>query len=103
MKITLIIVGLIASLTFFSNQAFSAKLETVNSFVKDGAFVAELTFDEPVNKDQVTVDYINETVQVNIAGTKLDKSISTEVQDEKVRTIYSYRLDDGSIRSRIIY
>lgn len=86
-----------------AGTSFGANLKKVNSYSKDGAFYAELTFDEAVSSDQVSLDYINETVQVNLSKTSLDKSISTKVSDEKVRSIYTYRLDDGSVRARIIY
>ncbi len=88
---------------FISSQAFSAELKKINSYTKDESFYTELTFDEAVSSDQVSLDFINETVQVNLSKASLGKSISTKVEDEKVRTIYTYKLADGTIRSRIIY
>lgn len=88
---------------FVTSVAFGAELKKVNGYAKDGAFFTELTFDEAVSSDQVSLDFINETVQVNLSKASLGKSISTKIEDDKVRTIYTYKLADGTIRTRIIY
>jgi len=103
MKLLLIIASVVLSLTSFSGVAFGATLQKVNSYSKDGAFYTELSFDQDVSADVVSLDYINETVQVNLSNTTMAKSISTKVSDEKVSSVYTYKLDDGSVRSRIIY
>lgn len=103
MKFLLIVTSVCLSLTMFAGSANAATLKKVSSYSKDGAFFAELTFDQAVSKENVSLDYINETVQVNLSNTDMDKSISTKVTDEKVNSVYTYKLDDGSVRSRIIY
>ncbi|MES2769989.1 MAG: flagellar biosynthetic protein FliO [Bdellovibrionota bacterium] len=103
MKLLLIIASVLLSLTSFSGVAFGATLQKVRSYAKDGAFYTELSFDQDVSADMVSLDYINETVQVNLSQTSMDKSISTKVSDDKVSSVYTYRLDNGSVRSRIIY
>ncbi len=103
MKLLLIIASVLLSLTSFSGVAFGATLQKVNSYAKDGAFYTELSFDQDVSADMVSLDYINETVQINLSKASMDKSISTKVSDDKVSSVYTYRLDNGSVRSRIIY
>ena len=103
MKLLLIIASVVLSLTSFSGVAFGATLQKVSSYSKDGVFYTELSFDQNVSQDVVSLDYINETVQVNLKDTSMDKSISTKVTDDKVSSVYTYKLDDGSVRSRIIY
>lgn len=98
MKFLLLTLGLLVAST-----SYGANLKKVDSYTKDGAFYAELTFDDAVSSDQASLDYVNETVQVNLSKASLGKSISTKVEDEKVRSIYTYKLDDGTVRARIIY
>lgn len=103
MKLSQLALSIFVICLSISSEGFATTLKKVSSYAKDGAFYAELTFDQPVSKDKVSLDYINETVQINLANITMDKSISTKVSDDKVRTIYSYRLDDDSARARIIY
>lgn len=103
MKLSLLALNIFAICLCLSTEGFAATLKKVSSYAKDGAFYAELTFDQPVSSDKVSLDFINETVQVNLSNTTMDKSISTKVSDEKVRSIYTYKLDDDSSRARIIY
>ena len=103
MKSMLIVTSVFIASLIFQNAVQAATLKKVNTYTKDGAFYTELSFDQEVKADDVSLDYINETVQVNLSNTEIGKSISTEVSDEKVRTVYSYKLGDDSARTRIIY
>ncbi len=80
------------------------KLLNVKSFVKDGEFVTELTFDKNFDEINIATDYINETVQFNIPNIKLPRTkLSNPITDNKVQSVFAYRLNDNMTRVRVIY
>lgn len=92
MKITLILAGLIASLTFFSNQAFSEKLKNVESPVGDIEASAannveslpekKVAIDSPPVTDEdvlMAAQWIAEADKVAEAKKELDKKNESEI------------------------
>ena len=78
-------------------------LEDVYSYQEKDWFVTELIFDKPIKFEEVSVEYIRATVQVNVPGGFLKKPYSKRVQNEKVKSLYIYQPDTNTLRARVIY
>ncbi len=81
-----------------------AILEKVTTKFDEDRFVAELIFNKSPDLENVLVEYINQTVQVNIpkATVRSGKHLS-KVNDHDVKSVYSYQFDKDTLRTRIIY
>lgn len=92
--------------TSFSSASSSQPtvLVETKSFREGGAFVTELKFNQNLNGLKPEVEYINQTVQVNIPGVTISKGKElNRLEDEKVQSIYTYQLKPDLMRTRIIY
>lgn len=99
-----ILLPMILLFTMSSQAANVALLKKTQTYTKGTAFVAELTFDGPVEVNKTSIEFINETVQLNVRGA----SISTgkqhqKVANEKVGSIFTYQIEPDLMRTRIIY
>ncbi len=75
----------------------------VNAYRVGDEFITEINFEHPVKEGDLTVDYINQTVQVEIEGAKLiEEQFLRKVKDDKFKSVYSYMPKDGYVRVRII-
>src|SRR5690606_17824090 len=89
-----------SSLTFAANSV----LKETKAFFDDKTFVTELILDQEVASSDILVEYINQTIQLNIPGVKVPKGqLAQRVNQNSVRSVYNYQLDDNIMRSRIIY
>lgn len=79
-------------------------LQKTQTYKKGSAFVAELIFNGPVEVNKTSVEYINETIQLNIRGTSISEGkLHKKIEDEKVSSVYTYQLEPDLMRTRIIY
>ena len=96
-----------AIILFFSMSSQAAPvalLKDTQTFKKGSAFVAELTFNGPVEVNKTSVEYINQTVQLNIRGASVSKGKQhKKVVDEKVNSVFTYQIEPDLMRTRIIY
>jgi flagellar protein FliO/FliZ len=82
----------------------AATLKDVQTQAHDGVFETHLVFDGPISKDQASLDFINETVQVNLSNIDLAQNkITKTIKNEKVNNVYIYKTGKNEARARIIY
>ncbi len=96
------LVLLIFTLTF-SFGVGAATLKDVTTSTENGIFEAKLTFDGPVSRDQASLDYINETIQLNIAKSQIGNTKTLKIQDENIKSLYFYQANKDLARARVIY
>ena len=97
---------LYAFLVLFFSQTIYAKvfLEDLKYYQSGDFFVTELQFDKPINENTVKVEYINQTLQINVPEGFLRSPKSQKVKSSnKVDLIYTYQASPNVLRSRIIY
>lgn len=97
----------ISLLTFFAFiQSVSAAvpvLKNVQASRVDDVFVTEIQFDGDLESEDCSIDFINETVQVNVPGASVaDKKRFDKVDDKEVKGIYTYQSGPNTVRHRII-
>ncbi|MGE3759412.1 MAG: flagellar biosynthetic protein FliO, partial [Pseudobdellovibrionaceae bacterium] len=93
---------LLTSFLGFANEPANL-LEVIPRQEKQG-FVTELKFDKAVQAETLNVQFINETVQVDIPGVLFPSGPkSTKVSNPLVKNVYTYQMENDTIRSRIIY
>tara|TARA_B100001248_G_C27399434_1_gene468771 strand:+ start:11916 stop:12944 length:1029 start_codon:yes stop_codon:yes gene_type:complete len=79
-------------------------LQDINKTVEDGRLVLEYTFNDRIDSRKVNLDFINETLQIDVPKAFIEeKKRFTNVEDDKVRSLYSYQMDKDTLRLRIIY
>lgn len=95
-------------LTLTSSIGFAqeaAQLLDINPRQEKQGFVTELKFNQVVQADTLNVQFINETVQIDIPGVNFPEGQkSVRVNNPMVKNVYTYQLENNQgIRSRIIY
>ena len=67
-------------------------------------FQADLVFNQPVDPGNVELEYINQTVQVNIPGAHfLSGKFFRKVENDRVKSIFTYQPSQNLLRTRIIH
>lgn len=98
---------LLAGFCLFYTTAASAGiaiLESSKAFREGDQFVNELTFTEAVSPDQVEIEYINQTIQANIKNVTINEGKHLKrVDDDKVKSVFTYQYQPDLMRSRIIH
>lgn len=75
----------------------------VKSAREKGQFVTELKFDRPLLREEFSVDFINETVQINIPGAVVKGGKRFDnLKDKEVRSLFTYQPEKDLLRHRII-
>lgn len=100
------IINTLALLLFLLPQIGHAKifLEDVKHYQKGNHFITELDFDRSFDISKVKLDYINQTIQVDIPKGFLRSANSQKVSgSDKVNLIYTYQATPRTLRTRIIY
>lgn len=89
----------------YSAMAFAdPQLESVNSSFKDGFFETELNFDSPVDAKNVKVEFINQTVQVDIPNANFETGKNYQkIDNEKIKSVLTYQPKNQLLRTRVIY
>lgn len=80
-----------------------ANYEAINLKDDGKTQIIELTFDRPVDAKGVVTEYINQTIQLYIPGSKIDGKKFEDVENSKLKSFYSYQLGKKGIRTRLIY
>ena len=69
----------------------------------DEAFETRLGFNRGIPESNVTLDFVNETIQLNVRGAKIDRPQSKALQDDPgVRSVYTYQANPDILRTRVI-
>lgn len=78
-------------------------LEDVKSQKTEQGPVVELTFNENIRADQFTLDFINETVQLNLPSVRLSKGTQkSNVNGDVIKSLYTYKVSNQLSRTRVI-
>ncbi len=78
-------------------------VDDVKVFREGDRFVVDLFMNNPPKKSSLEVDFIRETIQVNVPGVKISKGKNlTRVSDRTVRSIYTYEPSGRILRTRVI-
>lgn len=81
-----------------------AILEDSKSFREGDSFVTELNFSKSIEGSEATVEYINETVQVNIKGATIASGKDLKrLEDDQIQSVFTYQYEPNLMRTRIIY
>ncbi len=81
-----------------------ALLKKTQTYTKGSAFVAELFFDTPVEVNKTSIEYINQTVQLNIRGASISSGkLYKKIEDKSVNSVFTYQIEPDLMRTRIIY
>ncbi|RME16387.1 MAG: hypothetical protein D6797_04620, partial [Bdellovibrio sp.] len=66
--------------------------------------IENIVLENPIDSSDVTVEFINQTIQVNIPGVSLpQKKYYMKIDHKKAKSIYSYQESQNNFRTRIIY
>jgi flagellar biosynthetic protein FliO len=69
----------------------------------ESSFQTTLTFDKDITNEATMVDFINQTIQVDVANTTMTKARDRQkVENGQVKSLYTYRPTDGVVRHRMI-
>jgi len=94
-------------LLYFSSFVWSSNavvLQDIEKKVENGKAVIEYTFNDRVDSRKVSLDFINQTIQLDVPNAYLEeKKRFTSVEDSKIKSLYSYQLDNETLRLRVIY
>lgn len=90
---------------------FSSLILSANNQLKDfkigggdGAFEAIYRFAKPIKRNQINIEYINRTIQLNIQDISFDLGKQlTPIGREDIKSLYTYQVKKDLLRSRIIY
>lgn len=86
-----------------SSLADMVRLLDVESRKTEKGFVTALIFDRSLKGEEYSVDFINETVQINIPGAKISGQKRFQAIDKGwVKNLYTYQVDEDLLRHRII-
>lgn len=88
---------------FTSAQAVSI-LNQIDAKFEGSTFVTELKFDQAPKTNDILIEYINQTIQINLPNStvKTGKFLK-RIEQESVKSIYSYQFDKNLMRTRIIF
>lgn len=105
MKQIIRITSLLISIFYFSlpGHAKTAVLQGVHSYHKGSKFITELEFDQEIQSKDIQVEFIRQTIQLNIPEAAIAKSIFKRVKEKDVKSIYAYQFNKNLLRTRIIY
>jgi len=79
-------------------------LKNLKAFEDENGIVAEFEFDSAIDEKQLSLDFINNTIQLNIPNAKVIPSRqNNKIANSNVRNVYTYQAGDTLARSRIIY
>ena len=98
---------LILPTTLSANEAAKETAKLVNvthQSLEDKTFQTVLTFDNDVSNAGTQVEFINQTVQVDINNASMAKARDHQklAEDSQVKSLYTYRPAENTVRHRII-
>lgn len=81
-----------------------AILQGTEAFREGDSFVTELKFSQPVDAKGTSLEFINQTVQLNIKGATISTGKDIKrLEDEKIKSVFTYQYEPDLMRTRIIY
>ncbi len=94
---------LISMFCLNANASEVLSLVDVKNHKTDDGYVVELNFNQDIKSDQFTLDFINETVQINLPSVQLLKGTQkSSVSEDIVKSIYTYKVSNKLARTRVI-
>lgn len=79
-------------------------LKTTKAYQDKSGLVVEFRFDSLVDEKTLSLEFINNTIQLNIPQAKVIPSKqNTKIPGTNIRNIYTYQASDELARSRVIY
>ncbi|MCB0414880.1 MAG: flagellar biosynthetic protein FliO [Bdellovibrionales bacterium] len=70
----------------------------------EGQIIAELKFNSDISDKQVSLDFINQTIQIDVNGASMaDSPLRDQYNTKGVKSLYTYKNKNDSVRSRIIF
>lgn len=93
-------------LIVFSSMALQAQvvLENIKTQKNNEGFITELSFNKAIDKKNVDVELINQTVQVNIKNGLFKKGKDLlSIEDDRVKSVFTYQPEKNLLRTRIIH
>lgn len=97
-----VVFGILAlCLASYANSKLS--LESVSGKKNEAGHVVELKFNQEVKPEQFTLDFINETVQINLPSVQLPKGTQkSNIESDVVKSLYTYKVGNNLARTRVI-
>lgn len=93
-----------ALLCLASANSLGSVLEATDVVANDYAITANLKFDKPIDDNSIKIEYINQTVQIDIPGAAVPKGKSlTRVSSDKIKSVFAYQVEPDLMRARVIY
>ncbi len=84
--------------------ASSPELMSINADTKGDKFISELVFNQKIDASQLSVEFINETVQVNLPNAHFDEGKRfTRLNSSIVRSLFTYQYQPDLLRFRVIF
>ena len=91
-------------LLLISQTASAAVLMQTEASSNDYAVDVTLNFDGPISEKDVKIEFINQTVQLEIPNVAVPNGkLLKRLQSEKVKSVFSYQLNKDVMRTRVIY
>ena len=79
-------------------------LKSIKTDFMDEAFVGVLTFNRSLKGQSPKVEFINQTIQIDIPGAKISERRRIErIRKNKIKSLYVYQSAKNVLRARIIY
>ncbi len=92
---------------FFFSQVSSASaplFESAKTFKQGTSLITELQFNQPVEANKASIEFINETIQINIRDAAIATAkLNQPIQDERAESLFVYQAEPNLLRTRIIY
>lgn len=100
---TLAVVSFILCFIFSLSASAVKTVTAVNAYEHQGRFVTEIQFAEPISPEDLSLQYINQTVQVEIPDAQLLKgTLKRPINHSRVKSLYTYEPKQNLVYSRII-
>ena len=104
MKFRMNLIAALVGAAFISTTVSAAVLEDIKTKKVGGAFVTELEFDQAVNIDDAKIEFINQTVQIDLPGNRfIEGKRLTTVKDPRVKSVFTYEPEGSLVRTRVIH
>jgi flagellar protein FliO/FliZ len=100
LALTMLVGGLVCPFQGANAETILQKISTNSS---KSEFVTTLKFSAPISKDDLSIEYIGRTVQVNIPDVKMRwKKDLRKVNKQSVSTLYTFQ-EGATLRTRVNY
>lgn len=90
----------------FSNSIYASatNLEKAEAYTRGSEILAEFNFDQVVSAENAKIEFINETIQVDLKNASIPQGkFSQKIQDKKATSLFVYQAEPEILRARIIF